>query len=268
MTNVPATADLSIAFQPMIATGAQQPFAWQALAGTRCGKSFSALSATLPPERRPDLEALRISLSLRAAVAQGLREVDALLAIPVGAGAGMADALLSHLFREAVANRFPLDRIVVEINVDERGDLDCAAALAQACADRGVALALDGFAAGPLALKLLARFTPLFVKLDPSLVRNIDASTSRRLMAEGVMRLARTIGVSVLARGAETQGEHATLAAMGIRHYQLEAAALPAHQLRREPRTSLPTHRRLAHHHRAAPAPRAAMPHAAPAFAL
>jgi len=243
--------DLVVGLHPMIAKGSTQPFAWQAIATGTCGRSFSALVATLPPVQRPVVEAQRISLAIRNAVAAGLLESDALLAIPLGAAAGLAEPLLSHLFRTALAHKLPLDRLVVEINADERGDLACAAALAEACTARGLSIALDGFAAGSVALKLLARFTPRFVKLDPALVRNIDASVSRRLIAESVMRLARNMGVTVIARGAESRGEHVALSELGVRHFQVEASLPPAHLSRREPRSSALQHRRLAHHQRA-----------------
>ncbi|MBB5710074.1 EAL domain-containing protein [Sphingomonas xinjiangensis] len=244
---------LSISFQPMTATGVSQPFAYAATARAQGGRSFAAALAMLPLDQRPALEASGIALVLEAAVAAGLRENDALLAIPVGAAAGMAEPLLSHLFRTALAYRFPLERIVVEINADERGDLQSAAALARVCSGRGLAIAFDGFAAGPIALKLLGSFTPRYVKLDPALVRNIDASLSRRLIAEGVMRLARSMGVTVVARGAESAGECHVLAAIGVRHVQAERPLVLAkpEMPRREARYMQPAHRRLAHHQRA-----------------
>lgn len=246
--------DLTIAFQPMTATGLTQHFAYAASARGRDGRSFAATSNALPLEQRPALEASRIALTLDGAVMAGLRESDALLAIPVGAAAGMAEALLSHLFRTAVAYRFPVERIVVEINAGERSDLQSAAALARVCTGRGIAIAFDGFAAGPVALKLLGSFTPRYVKLDPALVHNIDASPSRRLVAEGVMRLARSMGVTVVARGAESTGECEVLAAIGVRHAQSDRPlALSKPDLPRwEARHLQPAHRRLAHHQRAA----------------
>lgn len=247
--------DLRIAFHPMVVRGNGHPFAWQAVATGSNGRSFAALSASLLPEQRPALEARRITLTLERAVAMGIHRAEALIAIPLGAAAGLAEPLLSHLFRTALANGVATDRLVLEINADERGDLASAMALAEACTRRGLSVTLDGFAAGPIALKLLARFTPRFVKLDASLVRGIDASISRRLMAEGVMRLARNLGVTVIARGVERRGEHDVLEAMGVRHYQIETAALPQPDLpRREPRGAATpaTHRRLAHHNRAA----------------
>jgi EAL domain-containing protein (putative c-di-GMP-specific phosphodiesterase class I) len=247
--------DLRIGFQPMIAKGMNNAFAWQAVATGSDGRSFSAISASLLPEQRPALEARRITLALERAAAFGLHKGEALIALPLGAAAGLAEPLLSHLFRAALARGIATDRLVIEVNADERGDLDQAVALAEACTRRGLSITLDGFAAGPIALKLLARFTPRFVKLDPSLVRGIDASASRRLIAEGVMRLARNMGVAVIARGTERRGEHEALEKIGVRHFQVGTAALPQPDLpRREPRGAgtAPTHRRLAHHNRAA----------------
>jgi blue light- and temperature-responsive anti-repressor len=255
------THALRIAFQPMVMADSSRPFAWQAVATGANGRSFAAIAATLLPEQRPSLEARRITLALERAAALGLDRSDALIAIPLGAAAGLAQPLLTHLFRTALANGIATDRLVIEINADERGDPAHAAALAEACTHRGLSVTLDGFAAGPIALKLLARFTPRFVKLDPSLVSGIDTSASRRLMAEGVMRLARSMGVTVVARGAERNGEFDALEKMGVRHFQIEAAALVQPDLpRREPRTAGPAHRRLAHHQRAAAPQRAAQP--------
>jgi EAL domain-containing protein (putative c-di-GMP-specific phosphodiesterase class I) len=249
---------LEVALKPMIAFGASQPFAWQAIATGSHGRSFSAAAAALPPEQRISLEARRITLAVERAVAAGLLRSDALLAVPVGAAGGKAGLLLSHLFRTALAHRFPVDRLVVEVSADERGDRESAAALIKACMARGLSVALDAFAAGPVALHLLARFTPRFVKLDAALIRRIDASASRRPIVEGVMRLARGMGVTVVATGVETRGELEALAGLGLLHVQGDWTAEPSARaltnpalLRREPRTTVPQHRRLAHHNRA-----------------
>lgn len=247
--------DLGIGFRPIVAKGTNNPVAWQAVATGLDGRSFAAISAALLPEQRPALEARRITLALERAAALAIRNSEALVAIPLGAAVGLAEPLLSHLFRAALAQGVATNRLVIEINADERGDLDRAIALAQACTRRGLSVTLDGFAAGPVALKLLARFTPRFIKLDPLLVRGIDASTSRKLMAEGVMRLARNLGVAVIARGAGSRGEHETLEAIGVRLFQIEATSLPQADLpRREPRNPgcAQTRRRLAHHNRPA----------------
>lgn len=249
---------LAIAFQPMIATATGLPFAWAVIA-TAQGRSFPQIAAALAPADRPRLEMARISAALAGAVDAGLLDGEALLAIPVGAAHGSPDALLAHLFRAAIEHRVPVDRIVVEINADERGDLAHVAGLAQACVDRGIAIAFDSFAVGPLAVRLLGRFTPRFVKLDSGLVRNISDSSSRRVIVEGVLRLARNMDVTLIANGIVRREDLAMLGTMGIRHMQGDwiapamAHPLPRpHIARREPRTNVPQHRRLAAHQRSA----------------
>ncbi|MEP9358304.1 EAL domain-containing protein [Sphingomonas sp. KR3-1] len=249
---------LTLAFQPMIATATGMPFAWQAVA-TAQGRSFSQIAAALAPAERPALEMARISGAIAGAVNAGLLDGEALLAIPVGAAGGAPEPLLAHLFRTAIEHRVALDRIVVEINADERGDLARVAGLAQACVERGIAIAFDSFAVGPLAVRLLGRFTPRFVKLDSGLVRNISDSSSRRVIVEGVLRLARNMDVTLIANGIVRREDLAMLGTMGIRHMQGDwiAPALahplpPAHIARREPRINVPQHRRLAAHQRAA----------------
>jgi EAL domain-containing protein (putative c-di-GMP-specific phosphodiesterase class I) len=253
----PAEPGLTIAFQPMIATATGLPFAWQAIA-TADGRAFTQVAAALAPEDRPALEMARISAAIADAAAAGLLEGEALLAIPVGAAGGAPEPLLAHLFRTAVENRVPVERLVVEINADERGDLARVAGLAQACVDRGIAIAFDSFAVGPLAVRLLGRFTPRFVKLDAGLVRNISDSSSRRVIVEGVLRLARNMDVTLIANGIVRREDLVMLCTMGVRHMQgdwiapAEAYPLPrAHLARREPRATVPQHRRLAAHQRA-----------------
>jgi blue light- and temperature-responsive anti-repressor len=256
--NAAIQSGFAIAFQPMIATATGLPFAWQAVA-TEDGRSFPQIAAALAPEARPELEMTRISAAIAGAVDAGLLEGEALLAIPMGAAGSAPEALLAHLFRAAIEHRVSTDRIVVEINADERGDFACVAALAQACVDRGIAIAFDGFAVGPLAVRLLGRFTPRFVKLDAALVRNIADSSSRRVIVGGVLRLARNMDLTLIANGIVRREDLVMLGTMGIRHMQGDWIA-PAHVhpmprphvARREPRASVAQHRRLVAHQRGA----------------
>lgn len=239
---------LTIAFQPLIHVQSGLAFAYQAITPTgSC---------------RP------IEDAIRGAASFGILDTEALLVVPLRAGAGTPEAILAHLFRAALAHRLPLDCIVAEIAIDERADLVPAARLIDACTDRGIAVALDRFAAGPVALQLLARFTPRYVKLDSGLTRGIDTSASRRLIVEAALRLTRSLGTTVVAQEIGTRAELTTLYGMGIGHMQGDWIAAPSLQRlprpklprRREPRSGFaaaqrdlsPAHRRLAHHLRSA----------------
>jgi blue light- and temperature-responsive anti-repressor len=214
---------IRVDLQPIVALGSPMPFAWQADA-TASGHCFHAVAATLPPEDRPVLEAYRIGRAIEAAAAAGLADGDALLVLPLCSATGTPDRLLAHLFRCALVHRFPTDRIVIDVSADERVNRDRAAALAEACAGRGLMVSLAAFAAGPVALGLLAHFTPRMLRLDPALARRLDASVSRRRIVDGVVRLARGMGVAVVAPGIARRAECDSAIAAGIRHFQGEWA--------------------------------------------
>lgn len=264
----PVETKLALAFQPVVEVASARTLAVQAIVSGSDGRDFDTLLAALPHDGRHALDQRRNHLILAHAAA-AVVDRDALIVVPLRAAAGRARELLAQLCRAALANGLPLNRLVVEVSADERGDFAAVAQLVEACTARGLAVSLDRFSAGPIGMKLLARFTPRFVRLDRALVRAIQGSAPRRQMLASVLRLARGMGVQVIAPGIDSRDELAALYAMGVPCMQGDwiapaqrcAAALEPHRqmelpLRREPRGAVttPTHRRLAHHARLAPA--------------
>jgi EAL domain-containing protein (putative c-di-GMP-specific phosphodiesterase class I) len=76
------------------------------------------------------------------------------------------------------------------------------------------------------------------LKLDMDLIRGIDVSTPRRLIVEGMVRIATSLGMSIIVEGVETIEEYAVLRAIGIRFMQGYLFARPA--LRRLPAITMP----------------------------
>ncbi|MHA6718190.1 EAL domain-containing protein [Sphingomonas sp. RS6] len=210
---------IRVDLQPIASLGSPVPFAWHAYA-TAGGQGFHALAARLAPEDRPALNAHRTARAIEAAVDAGIADGDALLVLPLCAATASPDRLLADLFRAALVHRFPVDRIVVEISADERVDRDRAAALIEACTNRGLMVSLSAFAAGPVALGLLAHFTPRMLRFDSALVRRLESAPSRQRIVEGVVRLARGMGVAVIAPGVHGDAEREAALAAGIRHFQ------------------------------------------------
>lgn len=93
---------------------------------------------------------------------------------------------------------------------------------------RGFLTALDDFGAGYAGLGLLARFQPDLIKLDMELIRGIADSPARRAIVSGVIGIARTLGVAVIAEGIETQDELSALREAGITLFQGYLFARPA----------------------------------------
>jgi EAL domain-containing protein (putative c-di-GMP-specific phosphodiesterase class I) len=59
------------------------------------------------------------------------------------------------------------------------------------------------------------------------LVRGVDVSRPRRLIVEGMIRIAETLGITVIAEGIETVAEYTTLRAVGVRYIQGYLLARP-----------------------------------------
>jgi EAL domain-containing protein (putative c-di-GMP-specific phosphodiesterase class I) len=89
-------------------------------------------------------------------------------------------------------------------------------------------LAVDDAGAGYAGLRHILELRPQFVKLDISLVRNIDTDPARQAMVTGVAHFATSVGCALIAEGIETEGELATLRLLEIQYGQGYFLARPA----------------------------------------
>jgi EAL domain-containing protein (putative c-di-GMP-specific phosphodiesterase class I) len=80
----------------------------------------------------------------------------------------------------------------------------------------GYRVAVDDLGAGYAGLTTLARIQPEFVKLDGSLVRNIDTSSVNQLIVTAVVDLSAQMGLQVIAECIETAAELSTLRMLGV----------------------------------------------------
>lgn len=107
-------------------------------------------------------------------------------------------------------------RVVLEIT--ERASLNRvpdAAARVAALRAMGFRIAVDDLGAGYAGLSSFAHLEPDFVKLDMSLVRDIDQNETKRRVVEAMTRLARDLHMTVVAEGVETLGEGQVLRDLG-----------------------------------------------------
>lgn len=84
----------------------------------------------------------------------------------------------------------------------------------------GFSIAVDDAGAGYTSLQILAEVRPEWLKVDMSLVRDIDADPVRRHLVEALVMFAERVGVKLVAEGVETPGELATLREIGVPYAQ------------------------------------------------
>ena len=86
--------------------------------------------------------------------------------------------------------------------------------------DLGVAISLDDFGAGYSSLETLRSFPFDKIKLDRSLVTELETNSTARAMMRAVIALGKSLGVHVLAEGVETAEQLAILRAKGCDEIQ------------------------------------------------
>lgn len=140
---------------------------------------------------------------------------------PIAINAGAAEIADPEYAERAVSafesRGVPLD--LLEIEVTEAALLGDDSAQSRATLERlrqaGARIALDDFGTGYGALSVLQGFPIDRIKIDRSLVADMTGSSQNAAMVEGVVALARAMGLAVIAEGVETEAQLAALSRMG-----------------------------------------------------
>ena len=121
----------------------------------------------------------------------------------------------------AVLRRAPAHRIVLEVTehaqVDDYASLNAALAVLR---NRGVRLAVDDAGAGFASFHHILLMRPEIVKLDVSLISDIDSDLARRALVTGLIFFAQHISATTVAEGVETAEQANALRELGIRYAQ------------------------------------------------
>lgn len=108
-------------------------------------------------------------------------------------------------------------KLVVELHEASFADVGALNRLKQQLAGLDIGLAFDDFGAGRSRLVELSDAPPDYIKLDISVVRDLDrASRARREMVEMVLEFARKLDIRVVAEGVSRAGEAKACRAMGF----------------------------------------------------
>lgn len=86
--------------------------------------------------------------------------------------------------------------------------------------DMGFSIALDDFGTGYSSLSYLQRFPIDRIKIDRSFVSNLGRDREAEDVISAIVRLARALGMAVVAEGVETGAQRDRLAAAGCTHIQ------------------------------------------------
>ncbi len=221
-----ALSSVWMAFQPILELPTKKVFAYEAL--LRCDepslKRPDLLIATA--ERLDRIHVLGRTVRNAVATAATAAPRDALLFVNVH-GLELTD---DDMFRDDSPLAAFSPRVVLEIT--ERIGLDPVSSSAQMSILRklGYRIAVDDLGAGYAALGALATLEPEIVKLDMSLVRDIDRHPTKRRVVGAIATLCRELGSRVVAEGVETRAELEAITSAGVDLVQGYLFAKPARE--------------------------------------
>ena len=121
---------------------------------------------------------------------------------------------LTELINE---QRVPVERLVIELteHVKIASYNDLQVGLAQ-LRERGVRLAVDDTGAGYASFNHVLQLKPDIIKIDRSLIANVNADPARRSLITALVLLALDLNATVVAEGVETMAELSTLGSLGV----------------------------------------------------
>jgi diguanylate cyclase (GGDEF)-like protein len=233
--------EIDLLFQPQVTIATNAIVGVEALARWGHGR-LGALGAEtlLAAADRADL-AIALSDRIQAkALAAATRWPASLASLRLSINLTAADIArpgFADLFLDRVdSSGFPRSRLTVEIT--ESGlidDLAAAATLLATLRRAGCRVAIDDFGTGYSSLAYLKALPLDYLKIDKRLAQDIAGTARDRVVVRGVIEMARSLGLAVIAEGVETPEQLDLLAKEGCNYYQgflcaeaLSSAALAA----------------------------------------
>ncbi len=138
----------------------------------------------------------------------------------------------------AAAQQYDFDtrKLVFEFTeVENLAETDHLISIIEAYEQMGFSIALDDYGAGYSRMNLLTDTAPQYLKLDMSLIRNVDTHPKKQAVIEGILLTNQRLGIGTIAEGIETEAEYRWCRSVGIRYFQGFLLAKPGFETLPEP---------------------------------
>ncbi len=209
------TRDFWIVYQPIFHLASDRLIGYEALARFRP-----------EPYRSPDLwfeEAGCVSLRTDLELVMLEAALDGLPLIPEDVYLSLnvcPDALRDGRVVQLLA-RQPLQRLMLEVT-EHTSIIDYAeiATILEPLRRKGLRLAVDDAGAGYASFRHILKLKPDVIKLDRSLISNVDSDQDSCAMAAALIRFAEQTGSKIIAEGVETDAELAALRRLHVANAQ------------------------------------------------
>ena len=139
------------------------------------------------------------------------------------------DLNITATFQASIQSGIPVENIIFEVLeteslTDQRNLLKYLRILQ----DFGFRTAIDDFGAGYSGLNLLVKYQPNYIKLDRTIISNIQHEHIKQCILSGVQQICKDLRIEIIAEGVETADEYHWLEEAGICFFQGYYFARPA----------------------------------------
>ncbi len=222
-----AFPDFTFAFQPIVNVTSGEIMSFEALVRGVNNETARQVMQQVGTTDLHSFDELLRSAAIPLAARLGI-ECDLNLNMMPGSLESSGSAIASTL---AIAEQHDISakRITLEITESEIiNDYTLFVEAINKHRNSGLKIAIDDFGAGHAGLNLLAEFQPDTIKLDISLVRNVDDHGPRQAIVRGVKRTCEDLGIDIVAEVVETLNEYWWFREEGIELFQGDLFAKPA----------------------------------------
>ncbi len=216
---------LAMVVQPIVDLRSREVHAYEALArfndgGEKGPPHWFSLAEELGEHDALERACLRVALDLFSRRPQGTR-----LAVNLS-----APVLLDHRTLLMLEELGDLSCLIIEITEEalaqNHAELHARTATLR---ERGVQLAVDDIGAGYSGLRQVTTVHPAYLKLDRSLVRDLQQDADRIALVSALLSYAERVGSHLVAEGVENDAELQTLLELGVPLGQGFHLGRPAH---------------------------------------
>lgn len=211
--------DFSMAFQPLVDLSENKVFGYEALVrGVNNEPAYSVISRVTAKNIYRFDQVCRVKAIYLAAQSS----ITERLNINFLPGAiYRPDICIKTTLAAAEKYGFPCENITFELVESEHiKDTSHLQNIINHYKKIGFSVAIDDFGSGFANLDWLASLAPDSIKVDMSLVRDVDTNRKKRAILTSLSGLCRELGIDILAEGVETQSERDTLVDMNIMKQQ------------------------------------------------
>jgi len=164
---------------------------------------------------------LEEACALLAAWSLDPRRRDLYLAINVSARQFRQEDFVERVQQALVDSGAPVTRLKLELTESlVLDDVEDSIAKMRALKDIGVGFSMDDFGTGYSSLSYLTRLPLDQIKIDKSFIHNLPDNLNDAVVVQSIITLAKSLGISVVAEGVESEAQRVFLEQHGCPTYQ------------------------------------------------